>query len=406
VPPKAIVFDLFHTLTGLESEWCDLPWTSDVLGIDRAVWNAALTTRSRWRLAGEEKDPYRIVARLAREIDPRITDETLLRAVEVRTARFRHSLSGVPAANVETLRKLRAAGLRLGLISNADVMEVAAWADSPLAGLFDVEVFSCLAGCVKPEPEIFASCLEALEVTAQESIFVGDGSSDELIGAKAVGMKTVFVSGVIRELWPEKIAERAAIADYHVAWVPEVLGLLGLAPARDADRVKSLLASLQISPDTLAARGLVLHSEATTLEVAETGEDGREQLLTPAAAEAWRALSTAARSDVVVIRIVSAFRSVQRQAEIVRAKLERGLSLEEILRVSAPPGYSEHHSGRAVDLTTEGVRALEVEFENTAAFEWLSRNAQRFGFSLSYPRQNRYGYAYEPWHWCFRQSQA
>jgi D-alanyl-D-alanine carboxypeptidase len=166
--------------------------------------------------------------------------------------------------------------------------------------------------------------------------------------------------------------------------------------------VKSLLASLQISPDTLAARGLVLHPEATALEVAETGEDGREHLLTPAAAEAWRALSTAARSDGVALRIVSAFRSIERQAEIVRAKLQRGLSLEAILGVSAPPGYSEHHSGRAVDLTTEGVRALEVEFESTAAFEWLSRNAERFGFFLSYPRDNPHGYAYEPWHWCFR----
>ena len=163
----------------------------------------------------------------------------------------------------------------------------------------------------------------------------------------------------------------------------------------------SLLASLGISPDALAARGLVLHPEATALEIAETGEGGREHLLTPAAAEAWRALSEAARSDGVDLRIVSAFRSVERQAEIVRAKLRRGLSLEAILSVSAPPGYSEHHSGRTVDLTTEGVRALEVEFETTAAFAWLSRNAERFGFFLSYPRENPYGYAYEPWHWSF-----
>src|SRR3954468_1659951 len=140
--PRAIVFDLFHTLTGLESEWSDLAWTSDVLGIDRAVWNTALTVQSRWRLAGEERDPYRIVERLARTIEPSITDETLHKAVELRTARFRHCLSRVPPANVETLGRLRTAGFRLGLISNADVMEVAAWADSPLAGLFDVEVFS------------------------------------------------------------------------------------------------------------------------------------------------------------------------------------------------------------------------------------------------------------------------
>jgi D-alanyl-D-alanine carboxypeptidase len=178
------------------------------------------------------------------------------------------------------------------------------------------------------------------------------------------------------------------------------------ASGEGADRVRSLLASLRISPDALAARGLVLHPEATALEVAETGEGGREHLLTPAAAEAWRALKTAARSDGVDLRIVSAFRSIERQAEIVRAKLERGLSLEAILSVSAPPGYSEHHSGRAVDLTTEGVRALEVEFENTPAFEWLTRNAERFGFFLSYPRENQHGYAYEPWHWCFREPGA
>jgi putative hydrolase of the HAD superfamily len=229
MPPRAIVFDLFHTLTGLESEWCNLPWTSDVLGIDRAVWNTALTVQSRWRVAGEERDPYRIVERLARAIDPSITDETLRIAVEIRIARFRHSLIRVPPANVETLRQLRAAGFRLGLISNADVMEVAAWADSPLAGLFDVEVFSCTAGCVKPEPAIFARCLDALDVAAAQSMFVGDGSSDELVGAKSVGMTTVLVSGVIQELWPDKIAARAAIADHHVVWVPEILGLVGVA---------------------------------------------------------------------------------------------------------------------------------------------------------------------------------
>ena len=60
-------------------------------------------------------------------------------------------------------------------------------------------------------------------------MFVGDGSSDELVGAKSVGMTTVLVSGVIQELWPDKIAARAAIADHHVVWVPEILGLVGVA---------------------------------------------------------------------------------------------------------------------------------------------------------------------------------
>jgi D-alanyl-D-alanine carboxypeptidase len=52
----------------------------------------------------------------------------------------------------------------------------------------------------------------------------------------------------------------------------------------------------------------------------------------------------------------------------------------------------------------DGVRSLELEFERTEAFRWLSQNAGRFGFSLSFPRDNRYGYMYEPWHWCFNQA--
>ena len=172
------------------------------------------------------------------------------------------------------------------------------------------------------------------------------------------------------------------------------------------NKVDSILASLGISLDTIASRSLVLYAEATELVVAEIGENGREHLLVPAAARAWNALREAAQGDRVTITIVSAFRSVERQAEIVRAKLARGLSIEEILSVSAPPGYSEHHSGRAVDVTTEAVRPLELEFEGTDAFAWLSRHAERFGFVLSYPRQNRYGYLYEPWHWCFSQSEV
>jgi zinc D-Ala-D-Ala carboxypeptidase len=112
-------------------------------------------------------------------------------------------------------------------------------------------------------------------------------------------------------------------------------------------------------------------------------------------------LARAALAGGIVIDIVSAFRTIDRQAEIVRAKMEKGLSLESILCVSAPPGYSEHHSGRAIDVTTDGVRPLEQEFEHTRAYRWLSANAHRFGFVLSFPPNNRYGYAYEPWHWCF-----
>ena len=70
--------------------------------------------------------------------------------------------------------------------------------------------------------------------------------------------------------------------------------------------------------------------------------------------------------------------------------------------MNAPPGFSEHHSGRALDLSTEGFAPLEEAFERSEAFKWLCGNGGRFGFTLSYPRGNRYGIVYEPWHWLYR----
>ena len=171
---------------------------------------------------------------------------------------------------------------------------------------------------------------------------------------------------------------------------------------RAPEKVEDLLASLDIEPARIAQKKLVYQPEPAELVIAAVGDDGKEHRLTPAAAAAWRAMSAAALADGVMLKIVSAFRSIERQAEIVRTKLERGLSLDAILEVSAPPGYSEHHTGRAIDVTTDGVPPLEDEFEKTEAFRWLSANAARFGFSLSYPSGNRQGYAYEPWHWCHK----
>lgn len=167
------------------------------------------------------------------------------------------------------------------------------------------------------------------------------------------------------------------------------------------EHVKSVLNELGISIDIIAARCLLLYPEAAELVIADTDQKGKDYLLVQAAADAWHAMKESALADGVIIRIFSAFRSIQYQAGIVRAKLEKGISLDNILRVNAPPGYSEHHSGRAIDITIDGVHSLQQEFEHSAAFRWLNENACRFGYSLSFPRNNRYGYMYEPWHWCF-----
>ncbi len=224
--PRGVIFDLFHTLTALESEWSDLPPTSVLLGIDRRVWNEVDTRSARRRLTGEQRDPYLIVREMALQADPTIPDDRIRAAAEIRLRRFRDALQRIPQANVAALQSLRKAGLRLGLVSNADAMEVATWKDCPLAGLFDSEIFSCDVGLVKPEPAIFRKCLGELALPADACMFVGDGGSNELVGAKDVGLATVFVSGVIAQLWPEVIPSRIQLSDHHLQWAHEVPGLL------------------------------------------------------------------------------------------------------------------------------------------------------------------------------------
>jgi len=126
---------------------------------------------------------------------------------------------------------------------------------------------------------------------------------------------------------------------------------------------------------------------------------GRMQRLTPGAAVSWQEMQAVARADGITLLIVSGFRSIEYQASLIRNKLESGQSLSDILAVSAAPGYSEHHTGRAIDIASPGSRPLTEEFEGSEAFAWLVENAGRFGFEMSYPRGNRQGFVYEPWHW-------
>jgi len=163
-----------------------------------------------------------------------------------------------------------------------------------------------------------------------------------------------------------------------------------------------MLDALGISAEILRQRGFVAVSEATSLVLAEAGEDGREYWLTPAANQAWQAMKNAAASDGIALLMISAFRSVARQAEIIQAKLAAGQEIHDILQVCAPPGYSEHHTGRAIDIATPEDPELEISFDTTTAFRWLQQHAHEFGFDMSYPPGNHSGYQYEPWHWCFQ----
>lgn len=219
----AILFDLFHTLTGLESTWYSGPKTADLLGIGREAWSEQLIERSRERLTGEQTDPTVILRTMAHAIDPTIPEETIEKAVVNRMERFAAALVHIPQETRRALERLRSMKKGLGLISNADVSEVAAWGRSPIAGCFDSVVFSCHVGCVKPEPEIYRISMESLQVSPAQCVFVGDGGSNELQGAQELGIATVMITGVIGALWPERIEERKPHADYVIERLGELI---------------------------------------------------------------------------------------------------------------------------------------------------------------------------------------
>ncbi|MDP2651065.1 MAG: M15 family metallopeptidase [bacterium] len=109
-------------------------------------------------------------------------------------------------------------------------------------------------------------------------------------------------------------------------------------------------------------------------------------------------LLTSAEDSGVKLLIASAFRSFDTQASLKAGyKVTYGSGANTF---SADQGYSEHQLGSTVDFTTEEIGAVFDKFPTDPAFNWLTENAHKYGFILSYPAGNQY-YKYEPWHWRF-----
>ena len=120
------------------------------------------------------------------------------------------------------------------------------------------------------------------------------------------------------------------------------------------------------------------------------------------AAAAFLAMERDAAADGVQLRLLSAFRDHEAQHDLFfLVMVEREQRPEERAQVSAPPGYSEHHTGYALDLGDGRHPELDLDpaFDQSAAFAWLQQHGSRYHFRLSFPADNRQGVAYEPWHW-------
>lgn len=161
----------------------------------------------------------------------------------------------------------------------------------------------------------------------------------------------------------------------------------------------------KVNPPTLNSDllGHFTYAEAPLSELQPIVANSYIKLRKPAAQE-FQAMVRAARANGIILVPISGFRSIQDQQHVYfDIQAQRGQTVTKRAEVSAPPGYSEHHTGYAVDIGDGATPAtnLNPNFDKTKAFKWLSTNAARFHFEMSFPQDNPQGVSYEPWHWRF-----
>lgn len=212
-----------------------------------------------------------------------------------------------------------------------------------------------------------------------------------------------------RKIKPRRRFKSATIGGVVGLGVMGAIALLWSLTATQSSKVSQ--SSVTVSPSLPAPSdrpsnenvllGHFAYSEAAQKDLQPISRDRRFKLR-KAAARQFRAMSASARASGVAIVPISGFRSVKDQQHLFfDVKAQRGQTATKRAEVSAPPGYSEHHTGYAVDIGDGRAPAtnLSTSFEKTRAYKWLSANAARYSFELSFAKNNRQGVSYEPWHW-------
>lgn len=223
-----VFFDLFNTLISVGEVPSSVGlFTADILGFDHEQWNSAC-----FSAAHEICQPTKheqVLHVLAKSIDPMISFARVKKAAEHRQRRFDHALQQVRSDVLGALRQLKHNGTKLGLVSNASTAEVAAWPDSPLADLFDNVFFSCECGFKKPDDEIYQHAMNEMDSIRDHCLFIGDGGSNELLGAHQAGLTTVLTTQFSALHRIEKVRQLQGSAISHeIEHIRDVLALLEL----------------------------------------------------------------------------------------------------------------------------------------------------------------------------------
>ena len=228
--PKAVLFDLFHTLACVTPpDLAGEPPLSQILGLSGDEFHRLYYDEDvLGRCLGHVRDGVEAMRRVTHAIDPTVGEDRILAAVASRQRRFAMGLKEVETKILEALDRLRAAGIRIALVSDAGADDVDFWHICPLRDRFDATVFSFELGIRKPDLRIYQHALQAIDARPEEAYFVGDGGSDEHRGARAAGMRTVLVTRLLSVYWPNRIDERRPHADWEFEDVPAFVDALDL----------------------------------------------------------------------------------------------------------------------------------------------------------------------------------
>ena len=228
----AVIFDLFHTL--IDTEHLRPPGFDAVtsiaalLGLDdrqlRSFWNETYIERETNQL-----DLVDLISRFAADheialSEPQRTQVDRLFGV-VKDEALRR-----PRADMVGLVRAVAGQATAGVLSNCHQREVRCWPESPLAHHVTAFGRSCAIGVMKPHPDSYQWVLDALGVDAGSSIYVGNGSSDELVGAREAGFGSIIHVNIFDRgnglVSPDDQARRATQADISVDTVDALAQLL------------------------------------------------------------------------------------------------------------------------------------------------------------------------------------
>jgi putative hydrolase of the HAD superfamily len=189
-PYRAVLFDFFGTLTRAVTRGRAHQNIARWLGCDPRAFTAELNHTFLDRARGHYGPPARALRRVTDAVGARPSRSQLALAQPLRVEAVRADTQLREDA-VPVLGRLRARGLRTGLISDCGPELPEYLPTLPVAPLLDTCVYSIEAGVCKPDPEIYRIACRRLAVEPAECLYIGDGGSQELSGASRVGMTAI-----------------------------------------------------------------------------------------------------------------------------------------------------------------------------------------------------------------------